>query len=207
VKVFIIRRGEKRIEEDKGAVITEKVRLEAGGTYEKKRFIFKRRKDLIIPAPSFEHYWKDHKDRDILWLYEIERGIAYPITPEWEVIDKEGKKYKVFIDDFVVDEKTKKTIALDGFIGHKYYDLQEELIKDLEVDPYKKKGFWERYGNLIMVAIAIVGIILIAAVILQNLNKSIQIVSGMLSKVSQNQVELIKALKANLTAQQQLKPL
>lgn len=203
INVIIMQRGSKEIEFDKGAVITESKTLESGQKIEDKRLVLKNRKEKL-PAPSFEFYWKDKKGNDNLILLEVERGIFCPVLPKYLIKDEQGNIVPVDTEK-LIDVQRNELLPMQILIGHKYYDLHEELIRDLEVDPYTKKGFWEKYGTYILVALTIIGLVLVAGLIFMNINNALGNLTNMISTVAEKQVELIKTLKENIT--QQISPL
>lgn len=150
------------------------------GIIEQNYLILKKEK-MKIPAPEISFYYDVNNVR-YLYLLQVDRYTYYPLS------FAEGKikvRYPAYVTDekgnilkdekgnpqitYVEKELFDSTIALEdgriiqlpNLIAHKTYDKEYWLSNEIETASrlYKSKGFWERYGNV--VTLAITGILLV----------------------------------------------
>jgi hypothetical protein len=150
------------------------------GVIESSYLILKREK-VKIPPPPISFYY-DIEDTRYLYLLQVDRHTYYPISFEGGnivvkvpvyVTDKKGNVVKdekgnpkityvekTLFDSHIVLEDG-KIVELPGMIAHKTYDKERWLSTEIELASrlYRSKGFWERYGNV--VGMAVIGILLV----------------------------------------------
>jgi hypothetical protein len=82
------------------------------------------------------------------------------------------KKQKIL--DSTVLLNNGKTIKIPALIAHKTYDKEHWLSNEIETDQrlYRSKGFWDRYGNIVIMALTIFAVIGIIAVSLPEYTKN-----------------------------------
>lgn len=159
----------------------EKRRIKTQDGIIEQNYLVLRKEKVRIPAPEISFYY-DIENTRWVYLLQIDRFTYYPISFE-------GGKMKVMYPAYQTDEKGNilkdekgnpkityvektlfdSTIALeDGRIVqlpnpivHKTYDKEHWLSNEIETASrlYRSKGFWERYGNF--VTLAVIGIILV----------------------------------------------
>jgi len=150
------------------------------GVIEKSYVILKKQK-VKIPAQPISFYY-DIDNLRYLYLLQIDRFTFYPISFD-------GSKIKVLVPTFKTDEKGKvlkdkegkptieyvekpifdgsilldsgKVIEMPTMVTHKTYDREQWLSGEIESGSrlYRKKGIWDRYGNIITLAIG--GVIIV----------------------------------------------
>jgi hypothetical protein len=164
---------------DKGRYERKRIRTE-DGIIESNYLILKKEK-VKIPAPPISFYY-DIENTRYLYLLQIDRYTYYPLSFEAGKIrvnvpsyltDKKGNILKdekgnpkiIYVEKVLFDSdiilENGRVIPLPNLIAHKTYDKEHWLSSEIEAAYrlYKSKGFWEKYGNF--VTLAVVGILLV----------------------------------------------
>lgn len=159
----------------------EKVRIKTENGFIENNYLLLKKGKVKIPVPEIQFYY-DIENVRWIYLLQLDRYTFYPITfqsgqmlvyfPTYEV-DKKGEvvkdekgnpkiKYvpKVLLNSSIALEDG-RIINLPNMITHKTYDKEHWLSNEIETAQrlYRSKGFWERFGNYIM--LGIIGIFLV----------------------------------------------
>jgi hypothetical protein len=164
---------------DKGRYERKRIKTQDG--FIENNYLILKKEKAKIPAPPISFYY-DIENTRYLYLLQIDRYTYYPLSFEAGKIkvnvpsyltDKKGNILKdekgnpkitfvektLFDSDIILEDG--KLIPLPNLIAHKTYDKEHWLSNEIETASrlYRSKGFWEKYGNF--VTLAVVGIILV----------------------------------------------
>ena len=192
IKVYIFKRYENTIKivEGRGRRVKEKVTLEDGESYHD-YFEFYTFDDYIIrkiPTQGIVHA-KNIDSTTVLYLYQADLDTFYPM----KVSDKGltvvvGDKEKIVFDpDILIEED--KAITIPYFVAEKTYDkdawLSQQIVLAHEL--YRsKKGFFEKYGQIMISAVSVVIIFLISVYAMRSISNMFEDTSKALVKASNN---------------------
>jgi len=150
------------------------------GIIESNYLVLKKEK-VKIPAPPISFYY-DIENTRYLYLLQIDRYTYYPLSFEAGKIkvtvpsyltdkkgnilkDEKGNPKVVYVEKTLFDSniilEDGRVVSLPNPIAYKTYDKEHWLSNEIETASrlYRSKGFWERYGNF--VTLAVVGILLV----------------------------------------------
>jgi hypothetical protein len=159
----------------------ERKRIKTQDGFIENNYLILKKEKVKIPAPPISFYY-DIENTRYLYLLQIDRYTYYPLSFEAGKIkvnfpsyltDKKGNILKdekgnpkitfvektLFDSDIILEDG--RLIPLPNLIANKTYDKEHWLSNEIETASrlYRSKGFWEKYGNF--VTIAIVGIVLV----------------------------------------------
>lgn len=181
IKVIIFKRygNVLRLTFDRGRYERKRIKTQ-DGIIENNYLVLKGEK-VKIPAPPLSFYY-DIENTRYLYLLQVDRYTYYPISFE-------GGKLTVKVPSYLTDEKGNvvkdeqgnpkivlvekplfdsniilengEVVELPNMIAYKTYDKEHWLSNEIETASrlYRSKGFWERYGNF--VTLAVIGILLV----------------------------------------------
>jgi hypothetical protein len=164
---------------DRGRYVKQRVQTADG--FIENNYLHLKKEDVKIPLPNTQFY-QSLLNKRRLFLLKLDRWTYYPMnfdadkitiyTPVYKM-DEQGIPLKDENDQMILEGYTHKQIfdsriVLDNgqvvqapnLIAHKTYDKEHWLSNEIETAQrlYRSKDFWERYGNII--SLAVVGILM-----------------------------------------------
>jgi len=161
----------------------EKRRIKTqNGIIEREYLVLKNQK-LKIPAPEISYYY-DVENVRWIYLLQLDRYTFYPCSfdagkisvkvPVYEVDEKgnivkdeKGRPKVRIVEKTIFDSRIAledgRIVELPSFIAHKTYDKEEWLSSELEAAQrlYRSKSFWERYGNIVTLAVCFLFMVMV----------------------------------------------
>lgn len=125
-------------------------------------YFFIQKEKVKIPAQEISFYYDINTAREIN-LLQIDRNTFFPLSFEGGkitakyVTEQDGKQVLVdcLIYDSTIALKDGRIINIPNPITNATYDREQFLSNEIETASrlYRSKGFWERYGNIVMLMV------------------------------------------------------